>query len=480
MNNENIVPNARNTYFAFRSMGYENKDAVADLIDNSIDAQAKNVWVTVNDDLNSIFIADDGSGMDENTLVKALTIGGKKDHDTESELGKYGFGLIAGSLSMGKKITIITKNNGKYRTAVFDYDKVCEEDVFHADFYDSTATQINSFDYRTEHAESGTVLIIDDCDKIQYKNADKFRDALKDSIEIVFRKYLSLGFNIFINGDAIKPADPLFLEHSGTERLVDEDVEISLPDGKKGLIHVLAVEIEDQGERLNRQLGLGIPKQGFYVLRNNREIASALEFPTIFKKHNDYNRFKIELSFSSDLDDCMGINLKKHDVAPSEEVLNVLNNRLCDVVKKVRANAKEVQKSKIKKNPFKKEIKFDTGSAVTSATATEPVKPITPVSVVQTKIEPAKPLECTFSIYAGEEDGALFKASVQDGTAQIRYNMKNKLYVKNILEGADGIGMKKILNATIVSTVKAAEKTLDASKIEEFLNALAEGISPEE
>ena len=123
---DNIMPDAAGTYFAIRNSGYENKNAIADLVDNSIDAGAKNIRITISDDftdeLPQIIIADDGCGMDMDTLRNALRLG-KTDHSSNSDLGKYGFGLKSASLSLGRKIKIVTKNKNKFSVAVFDYDQ---------------------------------------------------------------------------------------------------------------------------------------------------------------------------------------------------------------------------------------------------------------------------------------------------------------------------------------------------------------------
>ncbi len=64
MKKENIPPYASSLMQATRHVGYSLEAAVADLIDNSIVAQAKNVWVSF-DEFPSAYIAivDDGHGM---------------------------------------------------------------------------------------------------------------------------------------------------------------------------------------------------------------------------------------------------------------------------------------------------------------------------------------------------------------------------------------------------------------------------------
>ena len=59
-----IVPTSK-FYYSFRNLGYNNYEALADIIDNSLDpdVSSKNVWVEISKDMSTITISDDGSGM---------------------------------------------------------------------------------------------------------------------------------------------------------------------------------------------------------------------------------------------------------------------------------------------------------------------------------------------------------------------------------------------------------------------------------
>ncbi|MBB5933758.1 ATP-binding protein [Streptomyces zagrosensis] len=96
---------------ALSSQGYGFEVAIADLIDNSIDAGAKDVVVHVlrnGDELVSLLVVDDGRGMDEEALDVAMTVGGRRDYGDKS-LGIFGTGLKAASLSHADSVTVISK-----------------------------------------------------------------------------------------------------------------------------------------------------------------------------------------------------------------------------------------------------------------------------------------------------------------------------------------------------------------------------------
>ena len=107
---------------SLRNSGYKSTAlAVAELVDNSIDAGATDVDViNLSEEeigqgnrqsyqkVKSIGILDNGSGMDLNTLHRCLSLGWGTKLKEESGLGKYGFGLKGASLATCKKVSVYT------------------------------------------------------------------------------------------------------------------------------------------------------------------------------------------------------------------------------------------------------------------------------------------------------------------------------------------------------------------------------------
>ena len=95
------VPEAGRTIEAISNIGHDLNVAVADLIDNSIEAGALNVEVSFpnpNDHGRILAIIDDGVGMKPRELAQKMRIGTSRNYG-EADLGKYGLGLKAASLS---------------------------------------------------------------------------------------------------------------------------------------------------------------------------------------------------------------------------------------------------------------------------------------------------------------------------------------------------------------------------------------------
>ncbi|MER0241998.1 ATP-binding protein [Streptomyces sp. HSW2009] len=122
---------------ALSSQGYGFEVALADLIDNSIDAGAKDVVIHVlrnGDELVSLLVVDDGRGMDEDALDVAMTVGGRREYD-EKSLGIFGTGLKAASLSHADSVTVISKTK-RTRAVGRRWVTAHAKEGFHCDIVD--------------------------------------------------------------------------------------------------------------------------------------------------------------------------------------------------------------------------------------------------------------------------------------------------------------------------------------------------------
>src|SRR4249920_975412 len=104
-------PNPGRLIESLRYLGYGNYEAIADLVDNSIDADAHiiNIHIQQREGQIQILIADNGTGMDLSTLDQAMKLGSLTARDMNSDLGKFGMGLVTASLSIAKRCHVITR-----------------------------------------------------------------------------------------------------------------------------------------------------------------------------------------------------------------------------------------------------------------------------------------------------------------------------------------------------------------------------------
>ncbi len=105
-------PKASAMIEALRGLGYNTATALADIIDNSIAANAENIWITFDwsGEKSKITILDDGVGMSKAELDIAMRLGEKNplSNRAENDLGRFGLGLKTASFSQCRRLTVAT------------------------------------------------------------------------------------------------------------------------------------------------------------------------------------------------------------------------------------------------------------------------------------------------------------------------------------------------------------------------------------
>lgn len=329
-----ITPNAAKTIESLRHLTYTNVSALADIVDNSLDANASNVWLTLETkgDDPEITILDNGYGMDREVLKEAVKLGSRTDKGG-SDLGRFGMGLVTASISVARRLEVVSKvEGGNINKIVLDLDRIVELDDWKAEFAEPTPAETAVFN----DLDSGTLVALKKVDKLQYKSANYLVTKVEDEFSEIFRKYITANVAIQVNGGTLVPADPL--ELSGiTEILFDDDIEF-----KESNMSVKLALLENTGPDTAKERGYNITNQGAYVVRNNRQIARAQELG-LFKKHNDYNRLRIEISYDGELDDWFGINFTKNELVPNQALIDKLDGSLRALIQMVRNRAKANQ-----------------------------------------------------------------------------------------------------------------------------------------
>jgi signal transduction histidine kinase len=93
---------------SLRAFGYDLPSAIADLVDNSIFAEARSIWIDFHWDgeNSSICVTDDGRGMTEKEMLDAMRPGSRNPLEVRDpkDLGRYGLGLKTASFSQCQKI----------------------------------------------------------------------------------------------------------------------------------------------------------------------------------------------------------------------------------------------------------------------------------------------------------------------------------------------------------------------------------------
>lgn len=341
-------PDAVRVAEGLRDTGYEFNTAIADIIDNSISADATNVHVMLNMDVKGnilVAVADDGSGMDREGLINALTYGSRKREDPSS-LGKFGLGLKTASTAFCRKLTLVSRKSGdaKPLSATWDLDKVPHHNwsIMIGDATSEEKELLNL--YAPE--KSGTLVIWDNVDRLlkEYKRQDgvhmrkakdRYLDHLRQHISMVYQRFIDQSdkrehnINIFINDVPVEPWDPFCISEV-KEPISEKSLELELMDGTKASFNIRAFVLprkEDfQDQELAKRARIGNDMQGIYVYRENRMIHGP-DWMDMFRKEPHFTLCRVELSFDHKLDDAFKVDIKKSRILLATELYDWLRDK---------------------------------------------------------------------------------------------------------------------------------------------------------
>ncbi|MFF3659004.1 ATP-binding protein [Streptomyces olivochromogenes] len=272
---------------ALTNQGYGFEVAVADLIDNSIDAEARNVVVHfLRDDerVTSLLIADDGLGMDDEALDDAMTVGRRRDYGNTS-LGMYGTGLKAASLTHARSLSVISRTR-RSRAAGRKLTDAGLEDGFRCDTVDRDYAQSLIDRYDGVIQWQGTIVRWDRVHTFETVEKDSTERFLSEAIGrldihlgLYLHRFLARGLNIDIVVEHAHSREEL--EHIGVEPL--DPFGYKIP-GRRGYPSEFTAPIEGVGNLTfkahiwpaksklpgYREIGSPGQRQGFYFYRHDR------------------------------------------------------------------------------------------------------------------------------------------------------------------------------------------------------------------
>lgn len=200
---DSIPPIPEQLVRALRAIGYSIEQAVADVIDNSVEAEATAVLVRLEfegEKLARVLIADNGRGMTAARLKDAMRFGADAEQSLQS-LNKYGMGLKLASLSQGTCLSVCTKTRGRSAGREWTVEGIaagwrCDE-IDLAEAEAMLASDWGEF----QIGDHGTVLIWSGLDKVpSSRNGAR---GVASNLHSRLRKHLGLHFHRFIENDRI-------------------------------------------------------------------------------------------------------------------------------------------------------------------------------------------------------------------------------------------------------------------------------------
>jgi hypothetical protein len=325
---------------SMRAIGYSLDTAIADLVDNSISAEATSISIVLPPGPPSFFaILDDGNGMSAAELQKAMRHGSQSPNDARpaGDLGRFGLGLKTASLSQCRRLVVVSKKANKLSALAWDIDHVIETGDWNLQVLEGADIKELPLIERLRAQESGTLVLWMNLDRASAGDAtgtvlSERVDQARRHLSLVFHRYLRPSdegtVEMDINGVALKPVDPFLSKHNATIQERPELIDIlgskvrveafTLPH----ISHLTREEIDLAGGRedLRRE-------QGFYVYRNRRLIVWGTWFQ-LYKQDELSKLTRVMVDVANDLDHEWTLDIKKSVAAPPE----ILKKRLRELV----------------------------------------------------------------------------------------------------------------------------------------------------
>jgi len=336
-------------------MGFRTDSAVCEIIDNSLEAQAKEIQIIIifkekklmekYRRIEKFVFIDNGHGMEKDILFDCLVLGEGTKRSLNRGIGKFGVGATFAGISQGRLIGIYSKiKSGKWLYTQLDLDLLNQGEGI-----SEPVEQTPPGDYVNKIDNEGTIVI---WEKIDTDTTEKDLEIIKHNIGRIYRKFLTdkkledgkIVNNdpilLTVNGEPITPYDPMFLTFNPKAddkelATLGESKEYDLKYGNiKSKMRItfsyLPESWWDDPETMYKpgmnpvnvqERKIDAKNKGVSIIREGREMAfGEIPFLKLLKKNNPeggsnfepQDRFTgIEISFNRDADKIFGIEANK-------------------------------------------------------------------------------------------------------------------------------------------------------------------------
>jgi Histidine kinase-, DNA gyrase B-, and HSP90-like ATPase len=353
-----LPPRAASLTASLRDLGYSLETAIADLIDNSISADATDIQIfcDMSRSVPVLVIADNGRGMTEGEVIAAMRHGATDPRKERSpkDLGRFGLGLKTASFSQCRRLTVVSTVKGERAGAEWNLARIEEDDDWFIAVLDPD--EITAQPFFETLGETGTLVIWRDLDRLFEDGAGQKRDEIVNEKLAVVERHLSLVFHRFlagevkgrrkptirINGHPVTAFDPFCRKNEATQMLREEKVWIGdvavvmqpyiLPHHSR----LSASEYDYYQDRSDF-----ISNQGAYVYRNGRLMAWGDWFRLV-PKGEATKLARVQIDFPNSLDEAWTIDIKKSRARPPHAV----RERLRQIISQITARSVTVHRGR--------------------------------------------------------------------------------------------------------------------------------------
>lgn len=362
MTRENLPPNPEVLWQALSAIGYSFEAAIADLVDNSIAAGARNVsiychWIGSE---SWCAVSDDGCGMDEDQLREAVRIASSSAFRDRvgDDLGKFGMGLKTASFSQCDRMTVASRTTSAGPISIFGWDRDHVKGAAPGEWpAERLATRsAQSVIEKCLGEYRGTVVVWEKLrselvpantpvdDELAHSRFRAIITLLASELGVIFGEFIhdfNSPLNISVNENPIRGWEPFLINHPKTQLRPTETLDIH---GNKVVVspYILPHQNYLSPEQANEAMGPNgwIFSQGFYVYRMKRLIKYGTWFFRGMSSDMDNSLGRIRIEIDSGSDEQWNLNVAKSSVEPPHSVKRDLKR----IAKDVRAKSKLVHR----------------------------------------------------------------------------------------------------------------------------------------
>ena len=207
---------------SMRESDFDTYSAYGEAIDNSLQAEAKNIWLKFDtargsrnyETIKQVAFIDDGHGMDAQIIHRCLQLGYSSRFNDRSGIGRFGVGMTLGAIHECSKVEVYSKQQSDetWLYTFIDLGQLTDGGQSSDIGIPLPKSKVLP-NWLSEHADqnSGTVVIWSDYDR-QTDTASVVIEQTKSWIGRTFRNFIWGGVNIYVNGEKTFAVDPLYVE----------------------------------------------------------------------------------------------------------------------------------------------------------------------------------------------------------------------------------------------------------------------------
>lgn len=362
---EEDVPPGPQLMESMRAVGYTLESAIADLLDNSISANASHVrihFASLADDYVSVI--DDGDGMSYAEAREAMKLAPTNARNARSgnDLGRFGLGLKTASLSQCRDITLVSKKNSVTVGVRWSLDHLARTGRWSLLVLDDEELSRLPDIQLLEEQTSGTLVLWRELDQLAEKLGgvsralDEQMISVRDHLQLVFHRYLAgehgTPFAIFVNSVKLRQIDPFLSNHPATQIGPLETFEVS---GETISLRPYTLPFLSKLSSTDRERALIAgslrDSQGFYIYRAMRLVIWGTWF-RIAAKDELGKLARVKVDIPNSLDHLWALDIKKSAAVPPP----IIRNELRRIAAKIVAPSRSVHLYRGRTEPSKDEV----------------------------------------------------------------------------------------------------------------------------